>query len=212
MITPTDPASVSATMKGMKSVLSGLSAVLYTVLCASIWLQAPPALAILGEDYLMMRTYFHKPRRYDLVHEAKFKGFAELRKEMRPIQVHFFANAEGKISKEFWSADASPWTFEQANKIRDAIMRRSHSNASGNSLGLTWYYSDGARVIYRVIGNRVISIMAVDKDFNPGDLGKMPQWFAPPTAKPQFPKYAPQASPAAPASPAPKVSPPPAQR
>jgi hypothetical protein len=66
--------------------------------------------------------------------------------------------------------------------------------------------------MYRVIGNRVISIMAVDKDFNPGDLGKMPQWFAPATAKPQFPKNLPPASPAAPASPAPKVSPPPAQR
>ncbi|MGE3724976.1 MAG: hypothetical protein AB7I41_05470 [Candidatus Sericytochromatia bacterium] len=204
MITPTDPTSVSATMKVMKPVLLCLSTVLSTV----VWLQALPALAILGEDYLMMRTYFHQPRRYDPVHEPKFKSFAELRKEMRPSHVHFFTNAEGKISKEFWSADGSPWTFEQADKIRNAIMRRSHSNASGNSLGLVWYYSDGARVMYRVIGSRVISIMAVDKDFSAGDLGKMPLWFTPATARPQFPKYVPPTSPAAPASPAPKVNPP----
>lgn len=205
MITPTDPASVSATMEGMKSVLRCLS----TVLSAVVWLQALPALAILGEDYVMMRTYFHKPRRYDPIHEPKFKGFADLHKEMRPAYVHYFTNSEGKINKEFWNADGKPWTFEQANKIRDTIMRRSHSNASGNSLGLTWYYSDGARVIYRVIGNRVISITAMDKDFNAGDLGKMPEWFKPATAKPQFPKYVPAtSSPAPPPSPAPKVNPP----
>jgi hypothetical protein len=179
-------------MNCMKSVLFSIS----LLAC----LQALPAQAIMGEDYVMMKTYFQIPRKYPPEHEPKFKSFAELRKEMHPAYVNFYTDVEGKINKEYWCADGKPWTLTQANKIRDAIMRSNSSGTSGNSLGIIFYYSDGARVTYRLIGTRVISILAVAKDYDPGDLGKMPIWFTPPTAKPQFPKVT--------ATPSPQVSPP----
>ncbi|PIQ23567.1 hypothetical protein COW36_13935 [bacterium (Candidatus Blackallbacteria) CG17_big_fil_post_rev_8_21_14_2_50_48_46] len=140
---------------------------------------SPAAQAIMGEDYLMLKTYYNHPQKYTKEHEARLLKYAKLRVEMHPAYVHLFANSQGKINKQYWSADGSPWNQTQADKIRDTIMQRSPSGFSASTLGQTWFYSDGARVTYRMSGGRVFSILAVDKDFSPGDQGRFPEWFIP---------------------------------
>ena len=143
-----------------------------------------PAQALMGVDYVMMKTYFNHRQSYPRELEIRLKAFAKLRQDMHPAHVFLYTNSEGRINKQYWEADGQPWTLAQAEQIRDHVIASTPSQQQRNGLGLVWHYSDGARVIYRMSGSKVFSILAVDKDFNPGDLGQFPDWFKPRLATP----------------------------
>lgn len=138
-----------------------------------------PAQAILGEDYVMLKTYLNHPQRYPKEKEALIKRFAEALYTLRPAHMQIYTNQEGRINKELWTADGQFWTQEQAQKIRDAIMLRNPSSAQISSFGITWFYSDGAQVIYRMTQGKVFSILALDKKARPENTALWPDWFKP---------------------------------
>ncbi len=138
----------------------------------------------MGVDYVMMKTYFNHRQTYPRELEARLKAFAKLRQDMHPAHVFLYTNSEGRINKQYWEADGDPWTLAQAHQIRDSLMTGTPGHQQHSSLGMFWHYSDGARVIYRMSGSKVFSILALDKDFNPGDLGRFPDWFKPRLATP----------------------------
>jgi len=132
-----------------------------------------PASAMLGEDHLMLRSFFSNPGRWPKEKHAPMKNFADVRKEMGPQLVQYFTDSEGLVQREYWLANGDMWTVEEANRIRSAIMKNQNPIASGNNgfRSFQFIYADGTQIYYRIARRRVFSILAVRKDFNPGDLG-----------------------------------------
>lgn len=155
-----------------------LKATLLAGLCLN--LVPAPAQAMLGEDYNLMRNYFNGPKGIPTRHPEKralMENFAKVRRETRPQSLFFYPDAAGRVQREYWLAPPySTWTMADADKIRNAVMvGRSPTGTIALGInGLMIRYSDGSLVYYRTMRGQVYSILAVDKSYDPGDLGIMP--------------------------------------
>ena len=139
-----------------------------------------PCSAILGENVTLMKTYFNGPKGKDnkaqptrsFEKKPMMERVALIRKQMQPQSVSYFANPGGRILRELWLASpASMWTFEEAQKIQAVIMsgRSSTGAMPVGKHGYTFYYADGSFVYYKVSKDKIFSILAVDKEFDPGE-------------------------------------------
>ena len=156
--------------KLLKRLSLGLVYVLVTV---------TPAQAILGEDIKILKSYFCAPKGkpcgpVELL--GRMQRYAEARKLARPLSVSFYLDALGRVQREYWLASPqNMWEMKQANSIREAIM--AGRNASGSVPkglnGVMYLYADGSKVYYRLNRGLVFSILAVDKQFDPGYQGDL---------------------------------------
>lgn len=154
------------------------SLILALIVLGAVGFQCPVS-AMLNEDYVMLRSFYANPGLWPIEKHEWVKGFAKVRKELRPQMLQFYPDAAGQIQREYWQADSTMWTVAQANRIRNAIMKNSNAVSSQNT-GFRAYefvYADGARVFYRMARGKVFSILAVRKDFDPGDFGVKPDAF-----------------------------------
>lgn len=152
---------------------------LFIVLCWSLCLSSN-ALALLGEDYTMVTTYYVAPSRWPPEVEARIERFAKAQRELRPQVMQLFKNKANQINKQIWVSQMGAWTFTEAHTIRNAIMQnRSSTRAYQQKNEWVFVYADGSRVFfqYNPLNSRVHTIWAIDKDYLPGDMGVMPQYF-----------------------------------
>lgn len=149
--------------------------VLSLLLCACL-----PAQAILDEDYLMVKTYFAHPQKWPNK-KATMEAFAKLRIKAQPDIFQCYTNQDQKIKREYWATGAIPWGLKLAHEIRDGIMggRRPQAVYPLASSGLLYVYADGSRVTYRISHGGVFSILANNKDYDPGDFGWIPPMPSP---------------------------------
>ncbi len=134
-----------------------------------------PAQAILDEDYLMIKTYFAHEDKWPNK-KAVMKSFAALRLKARPDIFQCYTDQEQKIIREYWATGAVPWNLKMAHEIRDSIMggRRPQAGYPTSAGGLLYVYADGSRVTYHISHGGVFSILANNKDYDPGDFGWIP--------------------------------------
>ena len=154
---------------------------LRVLLTVSLWFfMFAPAQALLGEDYTMVTSYYNAPSRWPPEYEARIEQFAKVQRDLSPQIVQLFKNGDNAINKQIWVAQGSLWSFAEANQIRNAIMQNRSPQRSGQHKNTAIFlYADGSRVFvqFNPLNYRVHTIWAIDKDYDPGDLGVMPPGF-----------------------------------
>ncbi len=156
--------------------------VMYRLLLACVFLfySAPAALALLGEDYTMVTSYYLAPSRWPPEVEARIDRFAKAQREFRPQIMQLFKDDANQINKQVWVAQMGAWSFAESDTIRSAIMQgRSSSRAYQQKNEWVFVYTDGSRVYYQFnpLNYRVHTIWAIDKNYDPGDQGSLPPSF-----------------------------------
>lgn len=150
---------------------------LLALLCLWPLISAPPAQAMLGEDQLMLRRFFLDKGHWPVAKQTLMTHFAQVRSAMDPQSVQFFADPQGLVQREYWMSDGEMWTMEQALQIRDAIMENRAAQYSGSQSTKAqklYLYADGSRVLFKMSGPKVFSILAISSQYDAGDLGVMP--------------------------------------
>lgn len=140
-----------------------------------LFLVSLPAQAILDEDYLMIKTYFSHPKKWP-DKKATMEAFARLRLKAKPSIFQCYEDSAQKIKREYWATGSVPWDLRLAHEIRNGIMggRRPLAVYPLALSGLVYLYADGSRVVYRISHGGVFSILANNKDYDPGDFGHVP--------------------------------------
>jgi len=135
-----------------------------------------PAQAILDEDYLMIKTYFAHQEKWPNK-KPTMEAFAKLRLKANPDIFQCYTDQDQKITREYWATGFVPWSIGLAHEIRDGIMggRRPQAAYLISANGIQYAYADGSHVTYRIGKGGVFSILASNKDYDPGDFGAIPE-------------------------------------
>lgn len=159
------------------------------LVAAGLCCVAAPSQAILGESSDLVRTYFNGPKGKPTRALEKLPlmtSFATIRRESKPQSLFLYPDDKGLIQRELWIAPPQGmWKPEQADKIRNAIMsgRSLKGSLPFGMMGRQYLYSDGSWVSYRTSKGLVYSIFAVDKSFQPGNMGQLPKGMKEPEKK-----------------------------
>ena len=149
---------------------------------------AMPVHALMGEDYALFSAHHQLgAKARQAIPIEKIKRFTKVRKTTRPNFIRYYTNDQGRINKEYWEADMDLWSFKEAHAIRNLIMSGFDTlkGQTVDDLKVVYYYSKGSKVIYKRAKGGVFSILAYDKDYDPGNLGRTPGWFSPKMLSPR---------------------------
>ncbi len=139
-----------------------------------------PAHALLGEDHLMVTSYYSAPSRWPPEMKERLDQYAKAQRELRPQIVQLFKNDDNHIRKEVWVAQGSLWSFAEAHQIRQAIMQNRRIRTSYLTKNQqVFLYPDGSRVYvqFNPRNYRVHTVWAVDKATSEERGDKMPESF-----------------------------------
>lgn len=79
----------------------------------------------------------------------------------------YYSNAKGIVLKEYWEAYEQLWPVEEADKYRELIMGPIQPSGVDRAFSTRtiFFYDNGSRVIYSLLGGRVVCIIAISKEY-----------------------------------------------
>lgn len=79
----------------------------------------------------------------------------------------YYSNDKGIIIREYWEAYEQLWSIEEADRYRQLIMGSINPSQVDRAMTTRaiFFYDNGSRVIYSLLGGRVVSIIAIAKEY-----------------------------------------------